>query len=175
MTYRTIDTKSGMTEISLPAVQAGSSIMPGKVNPVIPESVNQIAFEVIGLDATVTLAAQAGQLQLNAFEPVIVHALLLMANHLEAGCLLLAERCVNGITVDRVHARELAGHSLGIVTALVPQIGYAAAADVAHEVQLTGESAADVVVRRGLLTAAEMDGVLRAVVPQARVQRVNRA
>jgi aspartate ammonia-lyase len=165
----------GMAELTLPAVQAGSSIMPGKVNPVIAEAVNQIAFEVIGLDATVTLAAQAGQLQLNAFEPVMVHALLTMARHLEAGCRLLAERCVAGISVDRAHARELAGHSLGIVTALVPHIGYAAAAEIAHEAAATGANAAELVVRRGLLTAAEMDAVLRAAVPQAKVLRINRA
>jgi aspartate ammonia-lyase len=166
---------AGMADITLPAVQAGSSMMPGKVNPVIPEAVNQIAFEVIGLDVTVTLAAQAAQLQLNAFEPVMLHSLLLMVRHLDAGCRLLAERCVDGITVDRAHAKDLAGHSLGIVTALVPYIGYAAAADVAQEAATSGESAASIVVRRGLLTAAEMDAVLRAVVPQARVQRINRA
>ena len=166
---------AGMADIQLPAMQAGSSMMPGKVNPVIPEAVNQIAFEVIGLDVTVTLAAQAAQLQLNAFEPVMVHSLLLMARHLEAGCRLLAERCVDGITVDRAHAKDLAGHSLGIVTALVPYIGYAAAAEVAHEATASGESAASIVVRRGLLTATEMDAVLRAVVPRARLQRINRA
>jgi aspartate ammonia-lyase len=165
----------GMADITLPAVQAGSSMMPGKVNPVIPEAVNQVAFEVIGLDVTVTMAAQAAQLQLNAFEPVMVHALLLMSRHLEAACHMLAERCVAGITVDRAHAQDLAGHSLGIVTALVPYIGYAAAADVAHEAATTGASAASIVVQRGLLTAAEMDAVLRSVVPQARVQRINRA
>jgi aspartate ammonia-lyase len=166
---------AGMADNTLQAVQAGSSMMPGKVNPVIPEAVNQIAFEVIGLDVTVTLAAQAAQLQLNAFEPVMLHSLLLMVRHLDAGCRLLAERCVDGITVDRAHAKDLAGHSLGIVTALVPYIGYAAAADVAQEAATSGESAASIVVRRGLLTAAEMDAVLRAVVPQARVQRINRA
>jgi aspartate ammonia-lyase len=101
--------------------------------------------------------------------------LLLMVRHLDAGSRLLAERCVDGITVDRAHAKDLAGHSLGIVTALVPYIGYAAAADVAQEATTSGESAASIVVRRGLLTAAEMDAVLRAVVPQARVQRINRA
>ncbi|MCU1679027.1 MAG: aspartate ammonia-lyase [Frankiales bacterium] len=166
---------AGMADITLPAVQAGSSMMPGKVNPVIPEAVNQVAFEVIGLDVTVTMAAQAAQLQLNAFEPVMVHSLLLMTRHLDAACRILAERCVAGITVDRAHASDLAGHSLGIVTALVPHIGYAAAADVAHEAAMTGASAASIVVQRGLLTAEQMDIVLRAVVPQARVQRINRA
>ena len=166
---------AGMAEISLPAVQAGSSIMPGKVNPVIPEAVNQIAFEVIGNDVTVTLAAQAGQLQLNAFEPIIVHALLTSLRHLDAGARLLAERCVDGIQVDRQHARDLAEHSLAAVTALVPHIGYAAASEVAYESMRSGTSAAAIAVRRGLLTQAQMDAVLQGAIPHARAERINRA
>src|SRR5205823_4594083 len=87
--------RAGLGEINLPPVQAGSSIMPGKVNPVIPEAINQIAFEVVGNDTTITFAAEAGQLQLNAFEPIIAHSLFKSVKHLRNGCLLLAEKCVN--------------------------------------------------------------------------------
>src|SRR5213079_2542748 len=92
--------RAGLGEINLPAVQAGSSIMPGKVNPVIPEVVNQVAFEVIGNDITVTMAAEAGQLQLNAFEPVIAHSLFKSLSHLSSACRTLGERCVKGITAN---------------------------------------------------------------------------
>jgi len=109
--------RAGLGEINLPAVQAGSSIMPGKVNPVIPEVVNQIAFEVIGNDVTVTFAAEAGQLQLNAFEPVIAHNLFNSLIYLRNGCLTLADRCVVGITANREHLRRSVENSIGIVTA----------------------------------------------------------
>src|SRR6202158_148443 len=114
----------GLGEINLPPMQAGSSIMPGKVNPVIPEVVNQIAFEVIGNDVTVTFAAEAGQLQLNAFEPIIAHSLFKSVNHLRAGRLTLAERCVVGITANQAYLRQMVEHSIGLVTALNPYIGY---------------------------------------------------
>jgi len=116
--------RAGIGEISLPAVQAGSSIMPGKVNPVIPEVVNQIAFEVIGNDMTVTMAAEAGQLQLNAFEPIIAHSLFKSLYHLAAGCRTLADRCVNGVTPNRERARRLLDESTALVTALSPILGY---------------------------------------------------
>ena len=119
-------------------MQAGSSIMPGKVNPVIPEVVNQIAFEVIGNDVTVTFAAEAGQLQLNAFEPIIAHSLFKSVNHLRAGCLTLADRCVNGITANREHLRRGVERSIGIVTALNPYIGYANATEIAQQALVTG-------------------------------------
>src|SRR5437879_8466980 len=106
--------RAGIGEITLPAVQAGSSIMPGKVNPVIPEVVNQIAFEVIGNDITVTMAAEAGQLQLNAFEPIIAHSLFKSVKHLRNGCLTLAERCVKGITANREKLRSSVEHSIGV-------------------------------------------------------------
>jgi aspartate ammonia-lyase len=112
--------RAGLNEINLPPMQAGSSIMPGKVNPVIPEVVNQIAFEVIGNDITVSFAAEAGQLQLNAFEPIIAHSLFKGLKHLRNGCLTLAERCVKGITANREHLRRLVENSIGIVTALNP-------------------------------------------------------
>ncbi len=123
--------RAGFGEINLPPRQAGSSIMPGKVNPVIPEVVNQIAFEVIGNDQTVTFAAEAGQLQLNAFEPIIAHSLFKSVNHLRQGCLTLADRCVDGITANRDALRARVENSIGIVTALNPYIGYAAATSVA--------------------------------------------
>ena len=97
--------RAGFGEINLPAVQAGSSIMPGKINPVIPEVVSQVAFEVIGNDVTITMAAEAGQLQLNAFEPIIVHSLHKSISHLEAACRTLTARCVRGITANTEHLR----------------------------------------------------------------------
>src|SRR3954452_21157872 len=115
--------RAGIGEITLPPVQAGSSIMPGKVNPVIPEVVNQIAFEVIGNDMTVTMAAEAGQLQLNAFEPIIAHSLFKSLQHLTSGCATLAERCVRGITANRERMRRMVDESTGLVTALNPVLG----------------------------------------------------
>ena len=128
----------GLGEINLPPMQAGSSIMPGKVNPVIPEVVNQIAFEVIGNDLTVSFAAEAGQLQLNAFEPIIAHSIFKSVNHLRAGCRTLADRCVVGITANREHLRKGVERSIGVVTALNPYIGYVNATEVAREALETG-------------------------------------
>jgi aspartate ammonia-lyase len=153
--------RAGLGEINLPAMQAGSSIMPGKVNPVIPEVVNQIAFEVIGNDVTVSFAAEAGQLQLNAFEPIIAHSLFKSLTHLRAGCLTLAERCVQGITANREHLRWLVEHSIGIVTALNPYIGYANATAVAQEALTTGKSVSELVLAKGLLTREQLDNILR--------------
>ena len=151
----------GLNEINLPPMQAGSSIMPGKVNPVIPEVVNQIAFEVIGNDLTVTFAAEAGQLQLNAFEPIIAHSLFKSVNHLRAGCLTLAERCVNGITANREHLRRGVERSIGIVTALNPYIGYANATDIAQQALVTGDSVYDLVLAKKLLTKEQLDQILQ--------------
>lgn len=153
--------RAGLGEINLPAMQAGSSIMPGKVNPVIPEVVNQIAFEVLGNDVTVSFAAEAGQLQLNAFEPIIAHSLFKSVSHLRNGCLTLAERCVKGITANRERLRASVENSIGIVTALNPYIGYANATAVAQEAHMTGGSVHEVVLRRGLLTTAQLDEILR--------------
>ncbi|MEV6671418.1 aspartate ammonia-lyase [Streptomyces sp. NPDC051162] len=152
--------RAGLAEINLPPVQAGSSIMPGKVNPVIPEVVNQIAFEVIGNDVTVTFAAEAGQLQLNAFEPVIAHSLLKSLTHLRAGCLTLAERCVDGITANREHLARLIGQSIGLATALNPHIGYEQATAVAQEALTTGASVQDLVLAKGLLTPERLQQIL---------------
>lgn len=154
--------RAGLGEINLPAVQAGSSIMPGKVNPVTPEAVSQIAFKVIGNDITITMAAEAGQLQLNAFDPVIAHCLFESLGWLEAGCLTLAGRCVNGITANREHLRAVVHNTIGIATTLSPVIGYAQASAAAQEALDRSLPVADVVLARGLLTADDLRRVLRA-------------
>jgi aspartate ammonia-lyase len=153
--------RAGIGEITLPAVQAGSSIMPGKVNPVIPEVVNQIAFEVIGNDITVTMAAEAGQLQLNAFEPIIAHSLFKSLQHLGAGCRTLAERCVRGITANRERAKRLLDESTALVTALNPFLGYARASDIAREALATGARVYDLVLERKLMSREQLDEILR--------------
>jgi aspartate ammonia-lyase len=153
--------RAGIGEIHLPAVQAGSSIMPGKVNPVIPEVVNQIAFEVIGNDITVTLAAEAGQLQLNAFEPIIAHSLFKSLQHLGAGCRTLAERCVKGITANRDRARRLLDESTALVTALTPYIGYARSTQIAQEALASGAKVYDLVLKKGFMTREQLDQILQ--------------
>ncbi|KUO01682.1 aspartate ammonia-lyase [Streptomyces resistomycificus] len=152
---------AGLGEINLPPVQAGSSIMPGKVNPVIPEVVNQVAFEVIGNDLTVTLAAEAGQLQLNAFEPVIAYSLLRSLTHLRAACDTLATRCVPGITANREHLHDSVHRSIGLVTALAPHIGYAASTTLARQALTTGRTIKDLAAEGGLLTTDQLDTILR--------------
>ncbi|WP_030247443.1 lyase family protein, partial [Streptomyces sp. NRRL S-455] len=153
--------RAGLGEINLPPVQAGSSIMPGKVNPVIPEVVNQVAFEVIGNDVTITMAAEAGQLQLNAFEPIILHSLSESLTHLRAACLTLAERCVDGITANEDELRSAVENSIGLVTALNPYIGYTAATGIAKEALATGRGVAELVLEKGLLPAETLAGLLR--------------
>jgi aspartate ammonia-lyase len=152
--------RAGLGEINLPAMQPGSSIMPGKVNPVIPEVVNQVCFDVIGGDMTVTMAAEAGQLQLNVFEPVIAYRLLRSIETLQNGCTVLRERCVEGVTANPSRMRHFVEHSIGIVTALVPVIGYEHATSVAKEALDTGRGVYDVVMARGLLTREELDRIL---------------
>ena len=153
--------RAGLGEINLPAAQAGSSIMPGKVNPVIPEVVNQIAFEVIGNDVTVSFAAEAGQLQLNAFEPIIAHSLFKSMTHLRQGCLTLAGRCVHGITANKDFLRKSVANSIGLVTALNPYIGYENATAIAKEAHATGKSVYELVLAKKLLTKAQLDEILR--------------
>ena len=153
--------RAGLGEINLPAVQAGSSIMPGKVNPVIPEVVNQVAFEVIGNDVTVSFAAEAGQLQLNAFEPIIAHSLFKSITHLRQACLTLGDRCVKGITANRERLRRTVEQSIGLVTALNPYIGYENASMIAREAQATGGSVYDLVLAKGLLTKEQLDAILQ--------------
>jgi aspartate ammonia-lyase len=149
--------RAGLGEIRLPAVQAGSSIMPGKVNPVIPEVVNQIAYQVIGNDLTVTLAAEAGQLQLNAMEPVIVLNILQSMRMLMRGMETLRSKCIEGIEVDRDRCRDLLEGSLITVTALNPFIGYAEASRVAKEALKSRRSIREVVLAEGLMTSEQLD------------------
>ena len=153
--------RAGFNEINLPAKQAGSSIMPGKVNPVIPEVVNQVAFEVIGNDMTITMAAEGGQLQLNAFEPVIAYSLFRSVGHLTAACKTLEDNCVRGITANRDRLRESVEQSIGLVTALNPYIGYAAATEVAMEAHRTGRGVYELVLEKGLMSQSRLDRVLR--------------
>jgi aspartate ammonia-lyase len=151
----------GLGEINLPPMQAGSSIMPGKVNPVVPEVVNQIAYEVIGNDVTIGHAAENGQLQLNAFEPIIAHSLFKSLNHLRAGCETLAWNCVKGITANSERMRLGVERSIGIVTALNPYIGYSNATAIAKEALESGRAITDLVLDRGLLSKRELDEILR--------------
>ncbi|HEX8851313.1 MAG TPA: aspartate ammonia-lyase [Gemmatimonadaceae bacterium] len=152
--------RAGLGEINLPPMQPGSSIMPGKVNPVIPEVVNQVCFDVIGADITVTMAAEAGQLQLNVFEPVIAFRLLYSIGAMRNACIVLRERCVVGITANPDRMRRFVEHSIGIVTALVPAIGYERATDIAKTALETGRGVYDIVMERGLLTREQLDRIL---------------
>jgi len=152
--------RTGFGEINLPAMQPGSSIMPGKVNPVIPEVVNQVCFEIIGGDVTVTLAAEAGQLQLNAFEPVIAFRLLRGIDSLRNACQVLRTRCVEGITANPDRLKRFVEESIGIVTALVPVLGYAVATEIATDALESGRGVYDVVQSRGLMTREKLDEVL---------------
>jgi aspartate ammonia-lyase len=152
---------AGLGEINLPPVQAGSSIMPGKVNPVIPEVVSQVAFEVAGHDVTIAFAAEGGQLQLNPFEPVIAHCLFASITHLTAACNILAEKCISGITANASRLRQLVEGSVGLVTALNPHIGYEASTRVAQEALATGRSVIDVVLAHELLTEEEVRALLQ--------------
>ncbi|MBR7741824.1 aspartate ammonia-lyase [Phycicoccus sp. BSK3Z-2] len=149
--------QAGLGEINLPARQAGSSIMPGKVNPVIPEVVNQVAFAVAGADLTVTMAVEGGQLQLNAFEPVIAHSVFQSITWMRRGMYTLRVNCVDGITANRKRLGAMVGSSVGVITALTPFIGYAAAAALAKTALLTGRNVADLVVEAGLMSREEVD------------------
>jgi aspartate ammonia-lyase len=152
--------RCGFNEINLPQMQPGSSIMPGKVNPVIPEVVNQTGFLVIGLDLTVTLAASAGQLQLNVMEPVITFALFTSIATMEHAVNSLRVNCIDGITANAERTREMVLNSLGIVTVLKPSLGYKQCAEIAREGYETGKSLHDIVVKeRKLLTQAKWDEV----------------
>jgi aspartate ammonia-lyase len=152
--------RAGFGEINLPPVQAGSSIMPGKVNPVIPEVVNQVAFEVMGNDLTITVAAEAGQLQLNAFEPIIARALLSSLNHLTAAVNVLGERCIQGITANADRMRDAVLGSTSIATALNPLVGYEAATALVAEAIATGTSIPELVRRSALIDDAVLARVL---------------
>jgi aspartate ammonia-lyase len=152
--------RAGLGEIRLPAMQPGSSIMPGKVNPVIPEVVNQVAFQVIGNDLTVTMAAEGGQLQLNVFEPVIAFNIFQSMDMLIQACIVLRERTVVGIEADRDRIRQGLEQSIGIVTALVPYIGYEKASAVAREALSSGRGVYELVLEKGWLSREELDRIL---------------
>ena len=152
--------RAGLGEINLPAMQPGSSIMPGKVNPVIPEVVNQVCFDIMGGDVTVTIAAEAGQLQLNVFEPIIAYRLLRGIESMRNACTVLRERCVDGITANPERMRWFLEHSVGIVTALVPVLGYETSTRIAMEALATNRGVYDVVCDQGLMTREELDQVL---------------
>ena len=165
--------RAGFAEINLPPVQAGSSIMPGKVNPVIPEVVNQIAFEVIGNDMTVTMAAEGGQLQLNAFEPIMACSLFDSIHHLRQGCRVLARQCVYDITPNRARLDELVKHTIGIVTALNPYLGYERTTALAREAHDSGRGVYELVLEKGWMSKDELDRVLspeQLTAPHPRVQ-----
>jgi aspartate ammonia-lyase len=152
--------RTGLNEINLPPMQPGSSIMPGKVNPVIPEVVNQICFQVVGNDLTITMAAEAGQLQLNVFEPVIGFNLFQSMDMLVRGAVVLRERCVVGITANRDRLREMVYSSIGLVTALVPYIGYERSSAVAREALVTGRGVYDLVREKEWLSEAQLEEIL---------------
>ena len=161
--------RAGFGEINLPPMQPGSSIMPGKVNPVIPEVVNQIAFKVIGNDLTVTLAAEAGQLELNVMEPVIVQSIFESVEMLKSGMLTLKYRCIDGITANKEHCLQLVQNSIGIVTALVPYLGYEACSSLAKVALETNRGVYDLCIEKGLLSKKELDEILspeRMIKPQ---------
>ncbi|HEY5087398.1 MAG TPA: aspartate ammonia-lyase [Gemmatimonadaceae bacterium] len=163
--------RAGFGEINLPPMQPGSSIMPGKVNPVIPEVVNQVCFDIIGGDMTVTMAAEAGQLQLNVFEPVIAYRLLRGMSMMRNACDVLRTRCIAGITANPERMRQFVEHSIGIVTALVPVIGYEAATDIARVALQSGRGVYDLVCERGLMTREELDQLLN---PEAMTKPIAR-
>ncbi|MEO6826523.1 MAG: aspartate ammonia-lyase [Microbacteriaceae bacterium] len=152
--------QAGFGEINLPARAAGSSIMPGKVNPIIPEVVNQVAFSVAGSDVTVTMAAEAGQLQLNAFEPVIAHSLLQSITWMTQAFRTLRVNCVDGITANEKRLDAMVASSVGVITALMPYIGYAPAATLAKSALLNGSNVADLVVDAGLMSRERVTQLL---------------
>ena len=152
--------RCGINEINLPPMQPGSSIMPGKVNPVIPEVVNQTAFKVIGNDLTVTLASEAGQLELNVFEPIITLSLFQSQDMICNAMNTLRVRCIEGITANAEHCRSMVYGSIGLVTALNPVIGYEEASDIARTALKTGTSVYDLVLQKKLLTKAQLDDIL---------------
>ena len=152
--------QAGLGEINLPARQAGSSIMPGKVNPVIPEVVNEVAFVVAGNDVTMSMAAEGGQLQLNAFGPVMTHVLFESLQWMTAAIATLRVNCVEGITANKEQLAAQAGSFVGVITALIPHIGYGAASKLAKEALATNANIADLVVSSGLLTRDQVGELL---------------
>jgi aspartate ammonia-lyase len=152
--------RTGFNEINLPARQPGSSIMPGKVNPVIPEVVNQTCYYVIGQDLTVTMAAEAGQLQLNVMEPVIGFAMFTSIDYLGNAINALIDKCIVGITANKEHCFNMVMNSIGIITQLNPILGYEECSNIAGEALKTGKSIHDIVViERKLITQSKWDQI----------------
>ena len=151
--------RTGFAEIILPAVQPGSSIMPGKVNPAMAEMLNMVCFQVIGNDLTVAMAAQAGQLELNVMMPVINYNLLQSLEILKNGVKAFTERCVKGIKADKARCREFAEKSVGLATILNPFIGYEKAAVIAKEAVITGKTIREIVLEKGILSKKEIDKI----------------
>jgi aspartate ammonia-lyase len=152
--------RAGLAEIQLPAVQPGSSIMPGKVNPSVPEMVNQVCYQVIGCDAAILAGADAGQLELNVMMPVIAWNALHASTILRQAMRVFSEKCVRGIRVDEARCRELLDRSTAVATALSPYIGYAATAEVAKQSVETGRPIRELVRELKLLPDAELDAIL---------------
>lgn len=152
--------RAGFGEINLPAKQNGSSIMPGKVNPVIPEVLNQVAFNAIGNDMTITMAAEAGQLELNAFEPIIFYCLFQSIDTIAYAVNTFVDNCVIGITANETRCRYFVENSVGIITAICPYVGYQKAAEIAKEAIKTGESVRKLIIEKGLLTKEQMDEIM---------------
>ena len=152
--------RAGFGEINLPAKQNGSSIMPGKVNPVIPEVVNQVAFNVIGNDVTITMAAEAGQLELNAFEPIVFYCMFQSIDTMAYAVQTFVDNCVSGITANETRCRYLVENSVGVITAICPHVGYQKAADIAKQAIKTGESVRDLILKDGLLTEDELNEIM---------------
>lgn len=158
--------RCGLNEINLPAMQNGSSIMPGKVNPVIPEVVTQVAYLVIGHDTTIALACEAGQMELNAFEPVIFSQLFESIKSLTGAINTLTNRCVNGITANKEHCLELEKSSIGIVTALAPYIGYKESANIAKTALKENRNIEDIVLEKKLLSKERLEEILSAAIKE---------
>jgi aspartate ammonia-lyase len=142
-------------------MQPGSSIMPGKVNPVIPEVVNQIAFKVIGNDLVVTLAAEAGQLELNVMEPIMVQSLFESSEMLKNGMTTLLHRCIIGVTANEEHCRNIVMNSIGLVTALNPVLGYETCTQLAKEAMKLNKGVYELVLEKGLLSVEELDEIMK--------------
>ncbi len=152
--------RCGLNEINLPEMQAGSSIMPAKVNPVIPEVVNQVCFKIIGNDVTISFAAEAGQLQLNVMEPVLAQCLFESVELLSNACVTLAEKCVAGITANAEHTKQMVFNSVGIITFLNPYIGHHMGDLIGKEAVATGKNIRELVLEKELLSEEELDKIL---------------
>ncbi|CAI8217441.1 MAG: Aspartate ammonia-lyase [Arcobacter lacus] len=153
--------RAGLNEINLPKMQPGSSIMPGKVNPIIPEVVNQVAFEVIGADVTISLASEGGQLQLNVFEPLIAYKLFNSINMMRRSFMTLATKCVKGITANEEVCKENILNSVTLITCLNPIIGYEQSSSIAKEALVSNKRVYDVILEKGIFTKEELDDLLK--------------